>query len=202
MNQSEANIVNQDKLIPDVEPSPNELQQMESLKNIVKRNVSTTSVSSTVETLESRNSVFKAFSIILLIIIASPIIISDLYFGFTDTSCVNDMPTGLEISMKLYLLVSGFVSLTSMIVYIACISSLSSIDENNSVNLCCVYFTAAIVQIFHIIWNILGAVVFWGTIYGEKKCDKNVSTYIFVSLIMKFIANLTAILMDNSSKKN
>jgi hypothetical protein len=200
MNQSEANIVNQDKLIPDVESSPNELQQMESLKNIVKRNVSTTSVSSTVETLESRNSVFKAFSIILLIIIASPIIISDLYFGFTDTSCVNDMPTGLEISMKLYLLVSGFVSLTSMIVYIACISSLSSIDHENTGNLFCVYFTSAIVQIFHIVWNILGAFVFWGTIYGEKNCDKNVSTYIFVSLILKFMVNLIGLIWDNSNK--
>jgi hypothetical protein len=149
--------------------------------------------------LDSQTSVLKACSILFIVIISTPIIISDLYFGFTDKSCVNDMPAGLEISMKLYLLVSGFVSLTAMIVYITCISLFSSIDENNA-NLFCVYFTSLIGQIFHIVWNILGAIVFWGTIYGEKKCDRNVSTYIFVSLILKLIAHLIGLILDNSNK--
>jgi hypothetical protein len=197
MNPKENSIDNQDNdslsyvSISDVE------SQTESLKHIVKRNIST---SSTPTELDSKISVFKVCSIIFILIIATPIIISDLYFGFTDTSCVNDMPDGLDISMKIYLLVSGFVSLTAMVIYIVCITSLSTIDDENSLDLCCVYFTSAIVQIFHIIWNIIGAIVFWGTIYGEKKCDKNVSTYIFVSLIIKFITILASILMDNSSK--
>ena len=151
--------------------------------------------------LDSQISAFKACSIIMLLIISTPIVIADLYFGFTDTSCVNDMPVGLGISMKLYLLVSGFVSLTAMVVYIACIGLLSSIDENNA-NLFCVYFTSLIGQIFHIVWNILGAIVFWGTIYGEKKCDRNVSTYIFVSLILKLIAHLIGLIIDNSNKNS
>jgi hypothetical protein len=174
--------------------SQNEEAKTEALRGILRRETP-----EAIE-LDLQDSVLKACSILFIVIICTPIIISDLYFGFTDTSCVNDMPAGLEISMKLYLLVSGFVSLTAMVVYIKCISLFSSLDENNA-NLFCVYFTSLIVQTFHIIWTILGAIVFWGTIYGEKKCDKNVSTYIFVSLIIKFVGNLVGIMKSNSEKK-
>ena len=175
--------------------TPNEETKMETLKGILRRETP-----EAIE-LDLQDSVLKACSILFIVIISTPIIISDLYFGFTDTSCVNDTPNGLSISMKLYLLVSGFFSLTAMVVYITCISLFSSIDENNS-NLFCVYFTSSIAQIFHIIWNILGAIVFWGTIYGEKNCDKNVSTYIFVSLIIKFIANFIGLInIVNSNKQ-
>jgi hypothetical protein len=47
-----------------------------------------------------------------ILIIMAPIIVSDLYFGFTDTtSCLKNTPNGLDISMKLYLLLSGYVGL-------------------------------------------------------------------------------------------
>jgi hypothetical protein len=41
--------------------------------------------------------------------------------------------------------------------------------------------------IFALIWNILGAVIFWGYIYGNGNCGRKVSTYLFVSLIIKFV---------------
>ena len=89
-----------------------------------------------------------------------------------------------------------------MLVYIVNICTFSNSDDSsNAENLCCVYFTAAIAGVFHLIWNILGAIVFWGTIYGENICDKNVSTYMFVSLIIKLIANLIVMLSCNSEKK-
>ncbi len=146
--------------------------------------------------------ILKICSTILILVIGAPIIVSDLYFGFMDNSCVNQAPNGLDISMKLYLLVSGFVSMAVMLVYIVNICTFSNSDDSsNAENLCCVYFTAAIASVFHLVWNILGAIVFWGTIYGENICDKNVSTYMFVSLIIKLIANLIVMLSCNSEKK-
>ena len=146
--------------------------------------------------------ILKICSTILILVIGTPIIVSDLYFGFMDNSCVNQAPNGLDISMKLYLLVSGFVSMAVMLVYIVNICTLSNSDDSsNAENMCCVYFTAAIAGVFHLIWNILGAIVFWGTIYGENFCDKNVSTYMFVSLIIKLIANLINAFMQFREKE-
>jgi hypothetical protein len=167
------------------------------LKSILRREVP-----SSVETEEAGIMVLKICSIIFILIIMVPIIIADLYFGFTDTSCVKDKPDGLDISMKLYLLVSGFVGMGAILIYIASICLLSpKNDEKNVASICCIYFAGFTTAIFHLIWNILGAIVFWGTIYGEKICNKNVSTYIFVSLIIKLIGNLASFLNNNSEKK-
>lgn len=37
------------------------------------------------------------------------------------------------------------------------------------------------------IWHIIGAVIFWGTLYPKKICDKSISTYLFISLIIKLL---------------
>ena len=49
-------------------------------------------------------------------------------------------------------------------------------------------------------WNILGAVTFWKTIYKGGKCDLMISTYIYVSLIIKLIIN-SFVIGQNSMKK-
>jgi hypothetical protein len=129
----------------------------------------------------------KISSTTIILAIMSPIIIADLYFGFTDKSCINNAPENLAISMKLYLLVSGFVSMATMFGFISNICCLSVNQENTIINLCCVSFIIILAGTFHLIWNIIGSIIFWGTIYPEGNCDKNVSTYIFVSLIIKLI---------------
>jgi hypothetical protein len=138
---------------------------------------------------------------ILVLIIMTPIIVADLYFGFTDNSCINDEPENLAISMKLYLIVSGFVGMGTMIGILISICCLSFDDQTVIINMCCMSCIVVGAEIFHIVWNILGAIVFWGTIYGEGNCDKNVSTYIFVSLIIKFVSNLIGIMQNKSEKK-
>jgi hypothetical protein len=144
--------------------------------------------------------ILKTCSVIFILIIAVPIIVVDLYFGFTDTSCVKTEPDGLDISLKLYLLVSGFFNMGIMLAYIASICLFAEKDDIScSGSMCCAYLTGAIGLLT--IWNILGAIVFWGTIYGEKICNKNVSTYIFGSLIIKLIGNLVALLNNRSEKK-
>jgi hypothetical protein len=136
-----------------------------------------------------------------IMIIMCPIIVTDLYFGFTDNSCVNDEPKNLALSMKLYLIVSGFVGIGTMFGFITNICCLSADKDKIVINICCLYFIAVIAAVFHLIWNIIGAIVFWSTIYKEENCDKNVSTYIFVSLIIKLTSNLIGIIQSYSQKK-
>ena len=55
-------------------------------------------------------------------------------------------------------------------------------------------------ELFNVIWNIIGAIIFWGNIYKNNNCDDDVSTYIFVSLIIKLIINFIFII--NLKKNN
>ena len=57
----------------------------------------------------------------LIMIICIPLIFCDLYYGFTDKSCINETPNGLNFTMKIYLLISGFTGLLAMLILICII---------------------------------------------------------------------------------
>ena len=136
--------------------------------------------------------VIKICTTLLMIVLMTPIVVCDLYFGFTDLSCSREQPDELAITVKLYLIVSGFVGLsvmTAIFIGIACFD----FDENYANDLfimSCCSCGAICLELFNLVWNILGAVVFWEYIYGNGNCNKNFSTYVFVSLIIKFISIL------------
>jgi len=143
--------------------------------------------------------VLKMCTTLFMIIILTPIIVCDIYFGFNDTSCINETPNAFNYTMKLYLLVSGFMSLSWLLTIIFINCSLS-IDNDNSISLICIKYIGVIVVLFNIIWNILGAITFWGLIYKEEICDSKITTYIYVSLIIKLVSSLFE--LTRKSKKN
>ena len=125
---------------------------------------------------------------IVALIICLPIIICDLYFAYTDETCVNEYPANIDINMKQYLIVSAITSFVIINAYMLLINSF--VKEEYTDNFCCVilaFVFIGLLGIFALIWNILGAVIFWGSIYGEGHCSRKVSTYLFVSLIIKFV---------------
>jgi len=144
--------------------------------------------------------VIKLCTTLLMIVLMTPIIVCDLYFGFAGNSCINEMPDGFNYTMKLYLLVSGFMGLSWLLLIICTTCSLSNNNNNNVTSIICVNFIGLIVLIFNLIWNILGAITFWGSIYKGGHCDSKTSTYIYVSLILKLIGTLIG-LQQNSNKK-
>ena len=144
--------------------------------------------------------VIKMCTTLLMVVLTTPIIICDLYFGFSDHYCINEMPDGFNYTMKLYLLVSGFMGLSWLLFIIYTTCSLSINIDNNQTSIICAGCIGLIVLLFNLIWNILGAVTFWGSIYKGGHCDSETSTYIYVSLIIKLIGNLIA-LQQNSNKK-
>ena len=144
--------------------------------------------------------VVKLCTTLLMIVLTTPIIICDLYFGFSHHSCINEMPDGFNYTLKLYLLVSGFMGLSWLLIIICTTCSISKDNNNNVTAIICTKFIGLVILIFNLIWNILGAVTFWGSIYKGGHCDSETSTYIYVSLIIKLIGNLIA-LQQNSNKK-
>jgi len=125
---------------------------------------------------------------IIALIICLPIIICDLYFAYTDETCVNEYPSNIDINMKQYLIVSAITSFVIINAYMLLMNSFAK--EEYTENFCCVilaFVFIGLLGIFALIWNILGAVVFWGSVYGDGHCSRKVSTYLFVSLIIKFV---------------
>lgn len=146
----------------------------------------------------------KLCSALIALVIMTPIIFCDLYFGFTDSSCSKEQPHELAISLKLYLIGSGFVGLSFMsfiLIGITCFD----FYENYTNDLFVMCFSSCLafpLILFNFVWNILGAVVFWGYIYGNGNCDKSFSTYVFVSLILKIVSNLFGYGYQFNKKKN
>jgi len=121
-----------------------------------------------VENMEVEKNLFRLCFRLLILAIVLPIIVCDLYFGFTDTSCSNKRLDVLTLIIKLYLIGSGFLGV--------CVILITIFEQG----VCFISLT-----LFNMVtWNILGAIVFWFYIYGN--CNKTFSTYVFVSLIIKF----------------
>ena len=155
-----------------------------------------------------RDNKIKAFilqfiSILFVALFVSPFVICDLVFGYNDDSCVDIYPENMSfINMKIYLLVSGYLAIGLLSCIIVNLYFAS--DDNIGNNIILVAFLSIVLyisQVFFVIWNILGAVIFWGTLNKHNYCSKSINTYLFVSLIMKLFANFCNI-MANKDKKN
>lgn len=145
--------------------------------------------------------ILKLLITILTVLLCSPIIICDIYFGLNDNSCVEKSPPSLSISLQTYMLTSAFVGLSALTIVIisTCIISSNNSDTKNNFIVTISTIISTLFSVFHLIWNILGAIVFWGFAYKNNLCDKNVSTYLFITLIIKLIANYFGI--TNAFKK-
>ena len=133
-----------------------------------------------------RKNIIKLLVLIFIIVIGIPIIIGDLYYGYTNSSCVNDYPNTLNINMKSYLIVNGYYLITCFIV----LHIINFYIKNKYNNLHLIIFLTAIESfmiIFLSVWTIIGSVIFWGTLYNGGKCNKNILTYLLITLIVKLL---------------
>jgi hypothetical protein len=124
-----------------------------------------------------------------------PIVICDLFYGYNKNSCVEDYPHNLNINMKIYLVVGAYTSMLIMGL-VVCSMSRGSNRDNNSIHLYLVTVPKLIItygSLFLLAWNIIGAVLFWGLLYNKNLCDSNTSTYLFITLIIKLVCNLTVL---------
>jgi hypothetical protein len=139
---------------------------------------------------ETKIRIVKIVAMLFITIFASPFIICDLIFGYSDDICIDTYPENLNlVNMKTYLLVSSYYTIGFLTtIYI----NLCFISENNDTNVILFSFLSIVKklsQVFLVIWNIIGAIVFWGTLEQGELCSKNINTYLFVSLIIKLLVN-------------
>jgi len=129
----------------------------------------------------------KVCSSIMILIICIPIIFCDIYYSLTDVSCVNESPSYLDISLKIYLLLSGIINLILIIIAITIIIFIKDFSDKNDIAYLLTFGNSYISFIFNLVWNIIGSIVFWGYIYDNGTCKIEISTYVFISLIIKLL---------------
>lgn len=142
-----------------------------------------------------------------VVTITMPIIICDLYFGFSGEPCLLESSPQLNFKLKTYLLVSGFLGIIMIILYIvATYFMINMMDKNSDKNLISVPMMVLGIGIsvaqkfFIIIWTILGAVLFWDYVYPRHTCSSKLSSYLFASLIIKLIS-LSCVINNNKDNE-
>jgi len=121
-----------------------------------------------------------------------PLVIGDLFYGCSGEACIQDYPTNLSINLQIYLIVAATITLLIMSLVILCISRVSH-KGGYSTRMYIFTIPRLILTggtLFLLAWNIVGSVIFWGMTYNKVPCGKNISTYLFISIIMKLIGNL------------
>ena len=81
-----------------------------------------------------------------VIIIYLPIIICDIYYGYTDTSCVNEYPNELDVNMKMYLFISALVGISINFAYLYNITLITR-KHTYDQNICVIIFPSIVIAI-------------------------------------------------------
>ena len=141
-------------------------------------------------------------AILIVVILISPFVICDLVFGYSDDSCVDIYPDNMGfMNMKIYLLVSGYLVIGLLLCIITNLCFVAK--DNTGDNIVIVAFLSIIIhisQVFFVIWNILGGIIFWGTLNKRNLCSKSTNNYLFLSLIIKLFVNFYNIMSANNKK--
>lgn len=140
----------------------------------------------------------KVVGVIVLTMLSVPFIICNFYYGLSTKyeNCSTIQPNGL-ITMRMYLVVSAFVM---SLVYIGAtiyILAGKMFDNNGDFRkefqeeiyglYGCLYLMCITV------WNIIGAVVFFGHIYPDYNCSKSFSIYVSFCLSLSLLTSFNSV---------
>lgn len=145
----------------------------------------------------------KLIVVIILAVFMLPFAISNLYYAYTDNSCVN-LPAGrLAITLKDFLLVDGYYLLSAFTIVSAFIIFTDNLKKDNYNDSMLYKFIGLLVSIifktFTLSWLILGAVIFWKLI-DNNACDNGIYNYIYAMIIIKF--SFVGLELIGSNKKD
>lgn len=146
------------------------------------------------------NILIKCLATSLVIVMCSPVIIADLYYAYSDNSCVYIRHDALDLTMKQYLLVGGYSNISILLISLYYMVSYRYRDQHARIYLNTFSYTISYLgNVFNLIWDILGGVIFWDAVYKSGLCSKNITQYLFTSLIIKYAGSF--MLFNSSNKK-
>jgi len=150
------------------------------------------------EEIQEIGHVIKMIAFALVVAVCCPIIICDLYYGYSKDSCLSEYPEKLNISMKDYLLISGYYSIAGVVHTFLIVNTTTFKEPNPEIKNLITFMNKTfkfIAIIFTMALNIVGGILFWGHLYKDHTCNNDTNTYIFVTLIIKLSACFLAIFL-------
>jgi hypothetical protein len=156
-------------------------QQVETLVSILKNTQDTD-----IHTQEDIRNCIKFTSILAILLFNSPLVIADLYYAYTDHSCVYKQVNNLYINLFIYLAVCGIcggIIICLSVLLLLCFKLDDTLTIMNSPT-----WTSLSIfgSLFGLVWTIIGSILFWDLI-NTQECDNSLLHYVFVQLIIKFI---------------
>ena len=141
---------------------------------------------------------YKFTIIFIVLLFGLPLAICDIYYAYTDNSCVTSHVDRININLKEYLQVSGLLSLC--FIFIIILGTLFSENLKNSVLLGIGAVLLIPITIFNTVWNIIGGVIFWKYM-DNALCSNNVFNYVFASIVIKYVCIVLNLFNNNNGKK-
>jgi hypothetical protein len=121
-------------------------------------------------------------AMLVIAIFCLPFVICDLYFAYNDISCQYDSnPVGITLST--WLKTSGFVVTGYLILFLV----LVQYSLNNECNKFLLNVIKYIFSGFLLAWIIVGSVIFWKYLEPSGTCNKTISDYMWVRLIIGLV---------------
>jgi len=130
----------------------------------------------------------KSTVVFVIILFNIPICVTELYYAFTDNSCIYVKHNNLLIDLYTYLAVDGvygIVITTMCSIYICCFID---IDKMELIGLKKIIISVIsfILILFNLSWTIIGAIIFWDII-DDYACNNNIYCFVFAELVIKLI---------------
>jgi len=144
----------------------------------------------------------KIFIMFIISVFIIPFVVCNLYYAYSDKSCVHEKAGKLDVNLFDYLVVDGIFGAVVAIVWfiVICKSDFIGERELSVGNWLIVVIITGIGTIFGIAWTITGAIIFW-SLMDNNLCDKGIYNYVFAQLIIKLVGYGIGILKNKSEKK-
>lgn len=132
------------------------------------------------------NGCLKIFGVIIIFILLAPLCIADLYYAYTDNSCVHDTSGKLSVNLFTYLVVDGIFGGAGIVIYSITICCLGIDGFMDLIITFCGRSLLTLTRIFNLAWTVVGSIIFWKLIDSDN-CNKGIYNYVFALLIIRFI---------------
>jgi hypothetical protein len=142
----------------------------------------------------------KFVGIIIILLILAPLSVADLYYAYTDDSCVHQSAGNLNVNLFTYLAVDGILGGAGIIGLSLYICLMGENTSSEYCKGCCMLSMITLCGLFTLAWTIVGSIIFWSLIDNEE-CSKGVYNYVFALLIIRYVSILVNLCAKNNDKK-
>ena len=173
--------------------------QNQSLNNDIRMNRSRNDLFENEQESSNKTGIYclKFIGVFLILLFTLPIIFADLYYAYNDNSCVSSHVDRLNVNLKEYLQVSGFLNMGA--IFLVVLALLLYNDKTKGFLLTFGTMLLIFIGVFNTVWNIIGGVIFWKYM-DNTLCSNAVFNYVFTSLIIKYV--FTVFNLKTNNKKD